>query len=253
MIGLHTLQQSFAAETLGPTPTDLRQSIFDDGIDPASRLQLHQNNTLISLTGALNATFPTVARLVGDDFFGFLARRYVQSTPPQQGPLFTYGESFAAFIETFDAAQGLPYLPDVARLEWARNSAYYAADAEPIDVVDLANLIFRLHPSHRLVASNFPIQEIWRANQPEEEPSDITLDAGVHMLIVRPQFYVEHHVLDGGTFGFLVALAMGQTIDVATSAAQTHNASFDVGSAISSLLLTNVFTSFQTPDEEYSS
>jgi len=54
--------------------------------------------------------------------------------PPQLHPrasaraaaLAEYGDGFADFLAGFAPAQSLPYLADVARLEWAINAAYHA-------------------------------------------------------------------------------------------------------------------------------
>ena len=62
------------------------------------------------------------------------------------------------------------YLPDVAKLEWAMDSVFHAADAVPLDLQALAavppevfaTLRFDLHPASRIVCSPYPILRIWR-------------------------------------------------------------------------------------------
>ena len=104
-----------------------------------------------------------------------------------------YGAGFADFLSAFDPARHLPYLPDVARLEWAINESYHAVDAKILDpqliaavpIARYADLMFILHPSCRLVASPYPIEGIWRANQPDRDGA-ASLDApGSHLLVHR--------------------------------------------------------------------
>ncbi|MCZ7595302.1 MAG: DNA-binding domain-containing protein [Hyphomicrobium sp.] len=138
---------------------------------PAKRFGIYRNNVFASLTACLEARFPVVARLVGDEFFSAMARVFIERSPPTSPALIEYGEEFAAFLATFAPAQSLPYLPDVARLEWRICAAYHAADAAPIDAAALARLgehaldaALDLHPSCALLASHHAVFSIWRAN-----------------------------------------------------------------------------------------
>lgn len=251
MYDLNNLQGRFLRATLKGETAALAALISEDRIDASSRLQIHRNNTFITLTDALGATFPVVKRLLGDDFFDFMAHRYIEQSPPTPGPLFNYGKTLADFITGFEPAAELAYLADVARLEWALNDAYYAIDAAPLDARDLTrlpsealpDLTFKFHPSHRLLVSNYAVDKIWRANQPGLTPDFITMDGDAHMLVVRPHFQVELHSITAGAFGFLVALAMGQTISVAVDAARARDPAFETAETLSSLLSTGVFTS----------
>ncbi|WP_163144423.1 DNA-binding domain-containing protein, partial [Arhodomonas sp. KWT] len=94
------------------------------GVTPPGRLDIHRNNIHVSLVEALREAYPVTERLVGEAFFHAMARTYVADELPDSPVLLAYGAGFPAFIETFRAAAGLPYLPDVARLERARLEAY---------------------------------------------------------------------------------------------------------------------------------
>src|SRR5207245_10874872 len=87
-----------------------------------------------------------------------------------------------------------PSLPAVARLEWAINRALHAEDAEPLDPTRLrglspdgaARLALRLHPSASFLESRWPVDRVWRANQPGADPDAVVdLDAGGVRLSVR--------------------------------------------------------------------
>ena len=65
------------------------------------RFAVHRNTVAASLIEALQARFPVVQRLVGEDFFRAMARAFVALEPPSSPLLFLYGESFAAFIARF--------------------------------------------------------------------------------------------------------------------------------------------------------
>ena len=122
------------ASTLRETQSRIANAVLDGKLDAVAalvradrlpsieRLRIYHNHTLTSLATALGDNFPVVRRLVGEDFFRAMARRFVVAQPPRDPCLSAYGVDFADFLERFEPARALPYLPDVARLEWLRMS-----------------------------------------------------------------------------------------------------------------------------------
>src|SRR5207237_10685968 len=104
-----------------------------DGEPSPRRFGVYRNNVVASLAAALKDTFPAICRIVGEEFFGAMARSYVLQAPPASPILLDYGDSFPDFIAGFEPAATLPYLADVARIERAWNEAYHAAEAAPLD------------------------------------------------------------------------------------------------------------------------
>src|SRR2546423_667622 len=82
--------------------------------EPVPPWDVYRRNVLANLRGALAATYPVVARLVGSAFFDEAARRYALACPSASGDLNDYGASFADFLERYEQARSLAYLPDVA-------------------------------------------------------------------------------------------------------------------------------------------
>ena len=161
--------------------------IVGDGLTSAARVQIYWNHVFTSLTEALETTFPVVCRLVDRRFFGFAANRYIRRHPPTGPCLFEYGATFPAFLASFPPCAGHPYLPDVARLEWAMNLATHAEDSAPIAPAtlgrvppdDVGRVVLRVEPSASWLRSPWPIDRIWRANQPGSDPAGtVDLAAG---------------------------------------------------------------------------
>src|SRR5512132_1143419 len=175
MSSLRELQSDVRAALLADDPRGLGDAVLADGLSVAARLAVYRHHIFTSLTDALEATFPVVCRLVDRRFFRWLADRYVRARPPAGPCLFEYGANFADFIAAFPACQHLPYLADVARLEWAMNAALHAADATALEAeglraltpAELARLALRLDPSVTLLTSAWPVHRLWRANQPD--------------------------------------------------------------------------------------
>ncbi|MFM2065307.1 MAG: hypothetical protein RLZZ584_216 [Pseudomonadota bacterium] len=105
-------------------------------------LAVYRNNARGLARRCLGAVYPVLHELLGPAVSAALAQRYWHDEPPTRGDLADWGASLADWLRAQpDAcAAGLladaPYLPDIARLEWALYRAELAAD-EPAD--DLAD------------------------------------------------------------------------------------------------------------------
>jgi hypothetical protein len=207
------------------------------------RFAVYRNNVAVSLIDALGARFPVVKRLVGDEFFSAMAHEFVLREPPLSPLLIHYGETFPAFIEAFDAAEPLPYLADVARLEYARGRAYHSADVEPLPRAAFAALPaggigaarVTLHPSVGIIASRFPVLSIWEVNQ------DQAVRAVPHwgdeaVVVARPFLEVETQLLLPGSDVFLLALQKGATIGEAAERAAATTSEFNASDGLAVLI-----------------
>lgn len=192
-------------------------------------LAIYRNNVRMALSRALSDTYPVVERLVGGDFFKAMAQEYFHAGPPASPMIVDYARGFADFIDRFAPADTVPYLGDVARLEWAWLEAYRAADAEPLcadEIIaaggaDPSALRFQFHPSFRLLSSAFAVHSIWRRNRPGGEDTPIDMNDGEDILIVRPRNNVEVITLARGAMAALRALQHGESVEVAFERAST--------------------------------
>lgn len=254
---LRDLQRAIADSILSEHSAPLAPLIREDGLAFDRRIQIYRNNTFISLTEALKTTFPVVCQLVDDRFFNYAAHTYIRERPPRVPCLSEFGADFADFLAGFAPAQHLVYLPDVARLEWAINSAYHAPDAPTLDPARIGaapmggypRFIFVLHPSCRLLASDQPVSQIWRAHQPDGDLADIDLSAGgCRLLIDRHDADVRMLPLDRPGFAFVAALAEARPLQDAYESAAAVDAAFDLTGALRVHLSRGTFTDFVNPD-----
>src|SRR5215468_3076483 len=195
MSTLPDIQAGFAAAILREDASDVARAIVSDGLPSAARVQLYRNHVLSSLTEALATTYPVVCRLVDPRFFGFAADAYIRRHPPTTPCLFEYGVTFPDFLGAFPPCADYPYLADVARLEWAMNTALHAEEATSIAGAALAavppddveRLVLRIDPAAAWLRSEWPVDRIWAANQPDADPNlivDLT-SGGVRLEIRR--------------------------------------------------------------------
>ena len=241
---MRDLLQDFSKALLNP---DLPVPIGVVGPDSRPspwRFAVYRNNVVVSLIDALAAGYPVVQRLVGEQFFRTMARIYAAAFPPSSPIMLQYGEGFADFIATFPPAASLPYLADVARLERAWSEAYHAADARPMTLDELARIPpdafggihLELHPSLRLVRSQFPIVTIWQMNLEGGVLASVDLSIAENALVVRPMVDVEVRNLDGGSSTFVDFLVRGASPAEAAMQALALSPKFDVGGNLADLL-----------------
>jgi len=214
MSRLAAQQRDFLAAILGTEPAD----------EPG--LEVYRRNVLGARQGALTAAYPVVRRLVGDAFFDEAAERFARATPSTRGDLNAYGGTFADFLAAYPYAHALPYLPDLARLEWAVHESHAAADGTPLDLAALASvpaealadLRLRLHPAVRLVRSAHPVLAIWEANQPSRDGTPEYRAGPDHVLVRRADQVVAPVAVDEDEWRVLRSFAQGDTLDAACAA-----------------------------------
>jgi hypothetical protein len=237
MTDFASLERSFASALTARDVDAADVSVFDGAPDRVrARLGLYRGNVQANAIKALSNAYPVVAKLVGDDFFGGLARAFAAATPSTSGDLNEYGEGFADFVATFEPAAELAYLSDVALLDWHVHRAHYAADAGPLDLSKLAalpqerfgELRLALHPACALLESRWPLARLWQIHQHDYDGAfDVDWDAGGGAVLVdRPHWRVRANSTDGAGAAFLRACGAGATLAEALGCAQAADADF---------------------------
>jgi hypothetical protein len=243
---LPELQRQFAAALLGEDSPALSGWILGKGLTPAARLQIYRNIVLNNHAAALRTAYPVVLRLVGEDFFEAAAARYLRDRPTRSGNLQDYGLDFPEFLAQMPEASSLAYLPDVARLEWARQESYLAADAEPIavhvlaDVREPENLRLRLHPCLRLVSSVQPVLDIWNFCQ-TSAAEHLELSGKQQAVIIwRDGTQIAMQEMDAGCHALVAALRGGSSLADAHANALRISDGFELSTCLHWLFTTGL-------------
>ena len=257
MLRLREHQESLAAYVLaapGLSAPPALLATVRDAPSAAARLGIYKNNVFVRLIEALEASCPAVERLVGDDFFRFAARRYIPAHPPRSATLLDYGASFAAFLESFSPAASVPYLADVARLEWLYLRAYHAAEMSPLDAArwhdapfaEGCGLRLRLHPSTGLMTSPYPVSRIWELNRRARDVEETLLPAETeHLLVIRPHAQVEVRRLSPGAFAMVSAIGAGKPLGEACAAGRAVENGYESERHFAALLRGGTFVAFR--------
>lgn len=233
---LPELQNSFTHGILHAPEPRLLALMEDTDLPAKDRFTAYRNNVYSALFDTLKSFFPTVVNLVSDDFFRGVVHHYVKAHPPQSALLDEYGQSLPSFLERYQPALTLPYLPDIARLDWAMHEADIAPNDRvlPREVLQsrmetLAEQKLPLRSAVRLLTTRHPLKEIWNFCQAPDKSKPVEM-------LIKPHYYVIFRCDDyslwfeettSGTFTALKGLMVGQTVQHAFSAATASSAGFE--------------------------
>jgi hypothetical protein len=248
-------QPAFATALLAPDcvcPSGLKSW---NGSDPGRRFAVYRNNVIVGLVDALADSYPVVQALVGEDFFRAMAGVFVRAQPPRSPVLAWYGAGLAEFIAGFPPAAGLPYLADVARLEWLRVEAWHAADAVSMPMDELAAVLADaqalpearvvLHPALRVLRSTHPIVSLWAAHQTDDPGSAVAaVDLGMAeaALLLRPALDVDIVRVEWPVADFVARLQEGVALGAAVDAGEAFDLPETLGLLIHSGAIVRITT-----------
>lgn len=143
-------------------------------------LAAYRTNAAALAERALLATYPVVAALISADSFAPMARQFWFEHPPERGDLACWGEALPGFLAVEPQLADVPYLADVARLEWALHRSADAPDANPFEPASFAllgemapdQLTLRLPPGTALLRSGWPVVSLVKAHLQDEPAFD---------------------------------------------------------------------------------
>jgi hypothetical protein len=251
---LPELQTDFMRALFAGSDPSTEREILAGALAPAQRLAIYANNAETNFIESLRLSFPAVLRLVGDAYFTHCAREYRAKHPSRSGDLQHTGAAFPGLWAERHGLDQYRYLGDVARFEWLYQETLTAADHADFDLLRLAavapdrydTLRFRLHPSARLFASEYPVLAIWQANVGSAaDPEIIDLNqGGDRLLLIRTPGGVEMQPQSIGEYAFLEQLSSAAPFAAAIEAAGARDAAFDATASLQKLVINCVVVDF---------
>lgn len=246
MISLRDLQCDMLNFALGASGAARREWIHCNGISAERRLGVYRNNAQIVFSKALQATYPVLVRLSGEDWFYQTALRYQRVSPSRSGDLNTVGSTFATFLAEILNGGEYEYFADVARLEWAYSETLNKSDAgraefgclDTLTDDDYGYMRFSVNPTACLIESKYPLFAIWTSNlSGSESAAVIHLNQGAsRMLVIRRGAHVDVQELTPPTFALLQAFAGGATVRAGVDSVLNTMGEFDLAEALGRLI-----------------
>lgn len=134
-------------------------------------LSIYRNNLKANALQALKVSFPTVEKLIGEELFAHSVNQLLVTQPPSLGDWGLWGSEYSDLLGELTALEDYPYVKDIAKLDYQLHLLSRAKDCsvniESISMLgshELDNIRLVMSPNIRLLESEFPIVEIYRAN-----------------------------------------------------------------------------------------
>jgi len=211
---------------------DVQKSNAEKFIKPSHKrsaydcLASYRGSVRGGLLQALQDIYPVMHKLLGEQAFEGLSRKYININPSKSSNIAEYSgsftevnDSFADFIESFTPLGNYLYMADVARLEWLWHEVFNETDDTPLNLEQLGlmspeqqlELKFKRPHASRLLRSPWPIHRIWEANQEHSQNNSqneaIELIYGDNYLLIwRHGYEMRIDCLSKSEWGFLKQL-----------------------------------------------
>lgn len=198
-------------------------------------LHVYADGYVQRLLECLQADYPVLRRVMGEELFTFFARAYVWRHPSTSTTLYDLGGGFADFLAASQPGAGenaaaLRFPVELARLERARSEAGRAPGLEkrarqamPDGLAWLLGegTLVAVAPCLRLLALSFPVAAFWQQAQaaPSEAMPAPPEAAACHVAITRLHYRITMHDLQPWQFFWLQALAGGAPLPACAQAA----------------------------------
>ena len=249
---LRTFQGAFSAA--------IRSDSFDGPIGGAAdedawRFNVYRNSFFHGLIEQLREAYPAVAHMLGDEGFAVVARGYLVYHPPTTRSLALFGAEFPAYIAGISLTQDDAVLCALATLDRAYLESLHAADRSVLDPGGLAALgegvaeaRFVKHPAARIVQSQIPLVDHWRANRGGGNlPNDPSETAAQGALVTRPNLSVQVAALSEAEAAFGIDLFGGKPVSHAFETAEGLEPGFDIAETFRRFLTAGAFTAVTSP------
>lgn len=201
-------------------------------------LHIHADGYVQRLLECLQADYPVLRKVMGDELFAFFARAYVWRHPSASPTLYDLGGGFADFLAASQGTAGaqgaaLRFPVELAQLERARSEAGRAPGLEKLAPAILPSgldlllgnaAVWRLAPCTRLLALSFPLCAFWQQVQaaPDVGMPAQPQAAPAYVAISRMHYRLAMQDLLPWQFYWLQALAGGAPLaQCARQAAQS--------------------------------
>ena len=190
----------------------------DERLSAIERLDIYADMYFYRLRDCLRGDFPAVAAVVGEARFHNLVTDYLLAHPPRHFSLRFAGQHLPAFIRRNAVTEALPFLPDLADLEWAIVDAFDAPDAPvlttdrlaAVPAADWAGLRFGVTPSLQVLRCEWSVHATWQQVQ-DERPPDAPRRAVTWLRVWRQDLRVFHRSIDAAEAAGLRDVLAGAT------------------------------------------
>jgi len=189
------------------------------------RINVYRTTARSLHVSVLESVYPVCEKILGKDYFKFIAKKYFVNHPSLSPDLNDYGEQFPEFLskllDSRNELKGFEYLPDLAALEWCIQKSYYSGDDAPLDIQRFqqqceqygGDVKFSLASGVFLLETDYPVREIWSLHQQQADSIAIEMpQRGEKICIYRENYEVKLEKIDEYSCRLMLAIKKNSTL-----------------------------------------
>jgi len=211
----------------------------------SERLDIYAQMYFSRLVDVLQSDFPRTTTVLGCERFHAVAADYLAQYPSTDPSLRHLGRNFAAFLQEQADIADLPFLSDLAALEWTRLTVFDAPDSIPLRIEHLQSLTpeqwptlrFQTIPALQITRHEWPAHAVWEAAEEEARDWQDLQPEPTVLKVWRDGFSVYHASIDTPELMALERFLAGTPFAAVCAALETVLPAEEAASIIGSLLL----------------
>lgn len=191
----------------------------DETFTPQQRMEVYRNNARSLHASVLADVYAIGEKVLGNDYFKQLTKNYFSKYPSRCADLNQYGKDFPRYLERMSLLRPelneYQYLSDLAMFEWNIQKSHFSADNvnlqlqefQQVCLQDGGDAVFSLQPSVSIMASKYPVAQLWEMHQGDEENEMVEFSLEQNYLcIFRKEFEVLYEYISADQYLLLNAI-----------------------------------------------
>jgi hypothetical protein len=170
MSPLKGLQADFKSFLLCGDERMLERVVGSAKVSAPRRLAIYYDAYRLRLIEALDSNYPVLHARMGDDEFEQLGLAYLEAHPSKHFSIRYFGHRLSEYLASAETYRDLPYLGEMAALEWAMSEAFDAPDSSVAGLDNMASIPpeawpemrMTLHASVRRLDLRWNVPAIWK-------------------------------------------------------------------------------------------
>lgn len=191
------------------------------GVPGTERVSVYAHGYYGRIQEALAEIYAAVKHVLGEKIFNELVHAYAEQYPSGEYNLTYAGRNFPEFLKDPRVAEEMPFLSDLAQLEWQVSQAFHAYEGKPLETAALSRITpedwekarLTFQPSVSILRSEWPVLDIWKVrNEPVETIKIDMINRPQNVLAFRRGLEVHCAPLDLPQYRMLEGLLAGKPL-----------------------------------------
>ena len=187
------------------------------------RLAVYAEGYRVRFRDGVSEVYEAIRWILGESQFAELVKNYSLKYPSRDTNLSFVGKYLPEFISTLPLAKQLPFIMDLAKLEWQLCGAFHAFDKIPVSPDELSKLSpealtqgrFIFQASLFTITSDWPILDIWKSRKKSREEVNLNLEGRPQCIMgYRCGVKIECCLLENWQFQTLEGLKAGLNLEM---------------------------------------